>query len=231
MTDYASVSITDGIAVITLNDGKANAFSFAMMEALEACMDKAEAEADVIVLTAEGRAMSAGFDLGVMKNQPDRVGEMVTNGGKFLTRLFANDKPIIIAAPGHGIAAGGLLMLAADYRIAAEGDGRFGLNESAIGMVLPDYGYQLAAFRIDNKYLDASFVGAELFDVPSAVKAGFLDEAVPADQLMTRAMEKAKTYQALHPKAYACNKKLIRGKTAEAMQASVASGVGSDINV
>jgi enoyl-CoA hydratase len=231
MSDYASISITDGIAVITMNDGKANAFSFAMMEALEACMDKAEAEADVIVLTAEGRAMSAGFDLKVMKNEPDRVAEMVTNGGKFLTRLFANKKPTIIAAPGHGIAAGGLLMLAADYRIAADGDGRFGLNETAIGMVLPDYGYQLALFRIDNKYLDASFVGADLFDVQTAIKAGFLDEAVPADRLMARAMEKAKAFQDLHPKAYAGNKRLVRGKTAEAMQAAVASGAGSDVNV
>lgn len=231
MSDYATISINDGIAVITLNDGKANAFSFAMMEALEACMDKAEAEADVIILTAEGRAMSAGFDLKVMKNEPDRVAEMVTNGGKFLTRLFANDKPTIIAAPGHGIAAGGLLMLAADYRIAADGDGRFGLNESAIGMVLPDYGYQLAAFRINNKYLDASFVAAELLDVQTAIEAGFLDEAVPADQLMARAMEKAKTMQELHPKAYAGNKRLVRGKTAEAMRAAVASGAGSDVNV
>lgn len=231
MSDYASISITDGIAVITMNDGKANAFSFAMMEALEACMDKAEAEADVIVLTAEGRAMSAGFDLKVMKNEPDRVAEMVTNGGKFLTRLFANKKPTIIAAPGHGIAAGGLLMLAADYRIAADGDGRFGLNETAIGMVLPNYGYQLALFRIDNKYLDASFVGADLFDVQTAIKAGFLDEAVPADRLMARAMEKAKAFQDLHPKAYAGNKRLVRGKTAEAMQAAVASGAGSDVNV
>ena len=231
MTDYASVSITDGIAVITMNDGKANAFSFAMMEALEACMDKAEAEADVIVLTAEGRAMSAGFDLKVMQNEPDRVVEMVTNGGNFLSRLFASDKPTIIAAPGHGIAAGGLLMLAADYRIGVEGDARYGLNESAIGMVLPDYGYELAVFRINNKYLDASFVGAELLDVPTAIKAGFLDEAVPADQLMTRAMEKAKAFQELHPKAYAGNKKLVRGKTAEAMRAAVASGAGTDVNV
>lgn len=231
MTDFATVSIDNGIAVITLNDGKANAFSFDMMAALNSCMDKAEAEADVIVLTAEGRAMCAGFDLGVMKKQPDRVADMVSQGGALLSRLFASDKPTIIAAPGHGIAAGGLLMLAADYRIAAEGDGRFGLNESAIGMVLPDYGYELAVFRINNKYLDASFVGAELLDVPTAIKAGFLDEAVPADQLMARAMEKAKAFQELHPKAYAGNKKLVRGAAATKIQTALANGGGITVNV
>lgn len=231
MSEYANISITDGIATITLNDGKANAFSFAMMEALSACMDKAEAEADVIILTAQGRAMCAGFDLGVMKEDPERVPDMVGNGGKLLTRLFACLKPTIIAAPGHGIAAGGLLMLAADYRIAAEGEARFGLNESAIGMVLPDYGYQLAAFRINNKYLDASFVGAELLDVPTAIKAGFLDEAVPADGLMARALEKAKAMQQLHPKAYAGNKKLVRSAVTEKLTAGLAKTEDFAVNV
>ena len=231
MSDFATIKIEDGIAVITLNDGKANAFSFDMMAALEACMDKAEAEADVILLTSEGRAMSAGFDLKVMQNEPDRVSDMVANGGTFLTRLFGNDKPTIIAAPGHGIAAGGLLMLSADYRIAAEGEARFGLNESAIGMVLPPYGYELAKFRINNKYLDAAFVGAELFDVHTAVKVGFVDEVVAADTLMSRAMEKAKAFQTLHAKAYAGNKRLVRGETTERMAASVKSLDGMSVNV
>ncbi len=231
MSEHATISITDGIATITLNDGKANAFSFVMMEALSACMDKAEADADVIILTAQGRAMCAGFDLSVMKNDPERVPEMVGNGGKLLARLFACPKPTLIAAPGHGIAAGGLLMLAADYRIAAEGEARFGLNESAIGMVLPDYGYQLSTFRINNKYLDASFVGAELFDVSTAIKAGFLDEAVPADKLMDRAMEKAKALQQLHPKAYAGNKQLVRGAVTEKLTAGLASAEDFSANV
>jgi enoyl-CoA hydratase len=231
MSDFATLSIEDGIGIITLNDGKANAFSFDMMAALQACLDKAEAEADVIVLTAEGRAMCAGFDLKVMKEQPERVAQMVGNGGTFLHRLFSSPKPTIIAAPGHGIAAGGLLMLSADYRIASDGDARFGLNESAIGMVLPPYGLDLAVFRIDNKYLDASFVGAELFDVATAIKAGFLDEVVPADRLMQRAMEKAKAMQALHPKAYAGNKRLIRGAVSDKIAAELANADGLSVNV
>ena len=69
-----------------MNDGKANAFGFDMMAALNTCLDEAEAKADVIVLTAEGRAMSAGFDLKVMQNEPDRAGEMVLQGGQLLSR-------------------------------------------------------------------------------------------------------------------------------------------------
>lgn len=208
---HASIEISDGIAVITMNDGKANAFGFDMMAALNTCLDEAEAKADVIVLTAEGRAMSAGFDLKVMQNEPDRAGEMVLQGGQLLSRLFACPKPVIIASPGHGIAAGGLLMLSADYRIGVEGDSLYGLNESAIDMVLPDFGLHLATYRINNKYLDTCFAGAELLDPQTAIKAGFLDEAVSADKLMARAMEKAEAMQKLSSKAFAGNKKLIRG--------------------
>ena len=80
-------------------------------------------------------------------------------------------------------------------------------------------------------YVDASFVGAELLDVPTAIKAGFLDEAVPADQLMARAMEKAKAFQELHPKAYAGNKKLVRGAAATKIQIALANGGGITVNV
>jgi enoyl-CoA hydratase len=98
-------------------------------------------------------------------------------------------------------------------------------------MVLPPYGYDLAAFKINNKYLDICFVGAELIDTPTAIKAGFLDEAVPADQLMARAMEKAKAFQALHPKAYAGNKRLVRGATTDTMIAGLADTSGLSVNV
>ena len=75
------------------------------------------------------------------------------------------------------------------------------------------------------------FVGAELIDTPTAVKAGFLDEAVPADQLMARAMEKATALQALHPKAYAGNKRLVRGATLDRMTAGLAYTSGLSVNV
>ena len=117
MSDCASCEIKDGVAVIKLDDGKANAFSFDMMAAVNQAMDEAEAGADVIIITGRDGVMCAGFDLKVMQNEPEKVPEMVGNGGRLLIRIFSSSKPVIIASSGHGIAAGGLLMLAADYRI------------------------------------------------------------------------------------------------------------------
>lgn len=231
MTDFASCKIDDGIALITLDDGKANAFSFDMLGAINAAMDDAEANADVIVLTGRAGVMCAGFDLKVMQNDPDKVPDLVGKGGDLLLRIFRNKKPTIIASSGHGIAAGGLLMLSADYRIGVDGDSRYGLNESAIGMVLPPYGYDLAAFKINNKYLDSCFVGAMLVDPHTAVKASFLDEVVAADKLMERAMEKAHEMQKLDGKAYYGNKKLVRGAVADKIEADLKTGKGLKVGV
>lgn len=226
MTDFAICDITDGIATITLDDGKANALSFDMMSALNAAMDQAEANADVIILTSGRGAMCAGFDLKVMRNEPDKVADMVGQGGSLMVRIFSSEKPVIIASPGHGIAGGCLLMLTGDYRIGVEGESRYGLNESAIGMVLPPFGIDLARFRINNQHLDRCFVGAELVDTTTALQFGILDEVVALDALMARAIEKAQEFQNLDGKSYAGNKKLVRGAVTEKMLADLKSGKG-----
>ena len=229
MTDFASCSISDGIATITLDDGKVNAFSFDMMVAINNAMDEAEAGADVIIITGREGVMCAGFDLKVMQNDADKVPEMVGNGGKLLVRIFSCKKPVIIASTGHGIAAGGLLMLSADYRIGIDSESRYGLNESAIGMVLPPFGYDMAAFKINNSYLDRCFAGAELIDPVTAIEASFLDEVVTTDKLMQRALEKAKEMQKLDARAFAGNKKLLRGVLTEKMTADLDSGKGLQV--
>jgi enoyl-CoA hydratase len=229
MTEFATCAIEDGIATITLDDGKANAFGFDMMAAINAAMDDAEANADAIIITGREGVMCAGFDLKVMQNDADKVPLMVGNGGRLLVRIFSSKKPIIIASTGHGIAAGGLLMLAADYRIGVDSESRYGLNESAIGMVLPPFGYDLAAFKINNKYLDRCFAGAELIDPATAIEASFLDEVVATDKPMDRAREKAAEMQKLDGRAFAGNKKLVRGALTEKMAADLESGKGLQV--
>ena len=83
MSELAKVEIEDDIATITLDDGKANALGFTMIEHINKALDEAEACADVIVMTGREGVMTAGFDLKVMRNEPDRVMDLVTQGGQF----------------------------------------------------------------------------------------------------------------------------------------------------
>ena len=58
----------DGVLVVHLDDGKANALSFDMIAAIHAAIDEAEGDADIRAMVLHGRPgkFSAGFDLGVM---------------------------------------------------------------------------------------------------------------------------------------------------------------------
>ena len=165
--------------------------------------------------------MTAGFDLKVMRNEPDRVMDLVTQGGDMLVRIFGSDKPVIVASPGHGIAAGALLMLSGDYRIGVAGDFKYGLNESAIGMVLPQYGMDLARFKLNQKYLDIAVVGADLFGPKPASEIGFLDEVAAPDDFSARVREKAEYFKTLDGKAYAGNKREIRQSLVKKMTAEL----------
>ena len=223
MSEFTKIEIEDGIGTITLDDGKANALGFTMIEHINNALDQAEATADVIVMTGRNGVMTAGFDLKVMRNEPDRVMDLVTQGGQLLVRMFSSRKPVLLASTGHGIAAGALLMLTGDYRISIAGDFKYGLNESAIGMVLPPFGIDLARFKLDQKYLDMAAVGADLFDPEMARVIGYTDEVVEADKFTARVLEKAEYFKTLDARAYAGNKRLIRKSLADKMMADLSA--------
>ena len=226
MSEFTKVEIEDGIATITLDDGKANALGFTMIEHINTALDEAEAAADVIVLTGREGVMTAGFDLKVMRNEPDRVMDLVTQGGQMLVRIFASPKPVLLASTGHGIAAGALLMLSGDYRISMAGDFKYGLNESAIGMVLPPYGMDLARFKLNQKFLDMAVVGADLYGPEMASQIGYTDEVAAADKFAARVREKAEYFKTLDAKAYAGNKRHIRQAMADKMAADLKASSG-----
>ncbi len=222
MTDYVTLTINEGIAHITLDDGKANAFGFDMMGAFNEALDKAEAEADIILLKGRENMTCAGFNLKVMQNGvAEDVARMVHMGGALLHRLFIMPKPVILASTGHAMAAGALLVLAADYVIAAQGDYKYGLNETAIGMVLPHYGFCLARYRLAPHAYDTAVVGAQLYDPQAACSIGYVHEVIAPDKLDEAALTRAQNYQKLSLKAYKGNKLKTRGTMAEEIKASL----------
>ena len=66
MTAPATIEIRDEIAIVTMDDGKANAINPPMLEALNACLDQAENEAKVLIITGREGRFSGGFDLKLM---------------------------------------------------------------------------------------------------------------------------------------------------------------------
>ena len=118
----ATVKTENGISVVTMDDGKANAISLDMLEAVNACLDEAEKDGDVLVLTGREGKFSAGFDLKFLATSDgEGVRKLVTGGGQLAMRLFTSKMPVVIASTGHSIAMGAFMLLGGDTRIGTRG--------------------------------------------------------------------------------------------------------------
>ena len=205
------VKIDDnGIAVITFDDGKANALSPDMLTKLDDAITQVETEAKAIVLVGRPERFSAGFDLKLMMAGPESANALLTQGVKFFGRLFTHPKPIVMACTGHAIAGGVLLLLCADHRVGVAGDYKLGLNETAIGMPLPVFALELAKARLDNRRLEEATLMAKIYNPEEATAVGYLDEATSADALVERAVDRALALADLAPHAYAITKAKLR---------------------
>ena len=162
------------VAWIALDDGKANVFSPAMMEAMHAALDRAEQEAKVVVFAGRPGRFSGGFDLSIMKDGGMAAAlAMVKGGGELALRLYGFPRPTLAAVTGHALAMGAMFLLACDRRIGAEGTFKIGLNESKIGMTLPVFGTELCRERLDPRHITDAAILGEIYNPTTACEVGF----------------------------------------------------------
>jgi len=196
-----------------MDDGKANALGYDMMDALDAALDRAEKEATAVVLTGRAGRFCAGFDLKLMMAGFEQAQALVTRGGALLLRLYALPLPLVIACSGHALAGGALVVLTGDLRLVAQGAYRIGLNEVQIGMPLPILAMELARDRLSKRHHTAATLFATLASPDQGVEIGWVDEVVDEDKLVDRALEEGKRLGGLARNAYAKTKLALRERT------------------
>lgn len=210
MTSPVTLSSTDTHTLLTLDDGKANALSFDMFEALDSALDEAAAAGKVLVIAGRPGRFSAGFDLNVMGRADESTLRLLKKGADLSLRLLSFDTPVVLAVTGHALAMGALLCLSADYRVGTSGEYKIGLNEVAIGMTMPWFGVELARHRLAPSQFETRVGLAALCDPQTAVAAGFLDEAVEDTVLMPRVEALAAQLAQLDMAAHRGSKARIR---------------------
>ena len=221
MTDVLTYRLEGSVGVLVLDDGKANVFNDASIGAIHHALDRAEQEAGSVVLAGRPGRFSGGFDLSVMGSDPGAMQALVRSGAELLLRIWEYPRPVIIACTGHAVAAGAMFLLAADYRIGIEGDWSIGLNEIGIGMPLPQVTVELARARLDPRAFTRATLHAQLYDGEGAVRAGYLDEVVPADELLDRVMAKAAEMAKFAPSGYLPSKHRARHALADYVRSSL----------
>jgi enoyl-CoA hydratase len=207
MPELTRYELEDGVATITLDDGKVNALSTAMTHELMNRLDQAEAAGAVVVLTGRASTFSAGFDL---RCEQSLWPEMMVSGARLAERMLSFPFPVLIACNGNAIAMGALLLNAADYRVGTSGEFKLGLNEVALGMTLPWFAIELARHRLTRRYFDICTVTGTMLDPDEARTAGFLDELVSADELAAATRERALALTGIDMGAHLATKLRVR---------------------
>ena len=230
MTDVLTIERRGDVAILHVDDGKANALSPDLIETIQGAIRDAEADDAVGAVVLHGRPgrFSAGFDLGVMLGgDMAAIIDLVASGGDLAHTLYSSGVPVVAASTGHAMAAGALVLLACDVRIGADIDAKVGLNEVAIKMVLPGWAFTLAEDRLSKRHLQRAVANARLTTPHEAVDAGFLDEVVPADELLERAVEVAQGLATtLDPSAYQRTIRILRGQVLDRMAEQIAADRG-----
>ena len=225
-SEHVSVERRDSVLVVHLDDGKANALSSSMISAIGAALDQAEADDSIGAVVLHGREgkFCAGFDLSVMRGGDiSAMANLVCDGGELVSRLYGSSIPVVAACTGHALAAGALLLLGCDVRVGADVDCKIGLNEVAIGMVLPDWAFNIAVERLSRRHLQLAVATARITDARGAVDVGYLDEVAAADAVLDVAVARATELATLNGRAYAGTVRALRGELLAEMAIQIAS--------
>ena len=202
MSELISYHLEDGIATLTLSNGKVNAISPDVIAAFHAALDRAEQDRAIVILTGHPGILSGGYDLKVITSSAENAINLVATGSTLTRRMLAHPFPIIVACGGHAVAKGAFLLLAADYRIGVEGPFSIGLNEVLIGMTMHHVGIELARDRLGKSAFQRSVINGEMFDPQGALAAGFLDQLTTADELMATAQAVAQQMKKMNMTAH-----------------------------
>ncbi|MBR0954645.1 crotonase/enoyl-CoA hydratase family protein [Bradyrhizobium canariense] len=223
MTEGMSYELKDGVARIVLDDGKVNVMSTAMLAKIGAAFDRAETEAQIVVLRSTRPGIfSAGFDLKVFASgDAAKSLEMIRAGAELALRLMSFPHPTIGVMEGHAFPMGTFLLLACDVRLGAAGPHRMGLNEVAIGIAPPGFAIELARSRLHPAWLSRTATLGEMYEPGEALTAGFLDRVVAPEAIDNTLEETIATLRAIHQPSHAIAKKRLRQPAMDAMRTAI----------
>ena len=229
----------DKVSVITLDRAdKLNAINAVMKEQIISAFARADKDAatSVIVLRANGRSFSAGFDIG---HSPDRGKDsgaadpntwdpILHRSFDFGMAPWSATKPVIASVQGHVLGGGCELTLMCDLTIAGD-DAKFGEPEVRFSHLGP---LMVMPWFIGLKRARELLFFGDMIDAKTALQFGMVNRVVPAAELREATMKYAKRLSLISPEALRWGKRVInRGAEIAGFRAALEAGVDSFVSL
>lgn len=194
--DHIKTEIDDGLLIVTMSRGKANALNSPMVDELQAAIEDARSNGGVrgVVLASDrAKFFSGGFDV-MEVFQYER--EAMTNFfGRFIDLyegILRLPKPVVAAINGHVFAGGAVLALACDARLMAEGQFGFALNEVNLGLALPPGMIRMAISAVGISRARELVLEGKTLTSAEAYQLGLVSELAIPEAVRERAVAQAR---------------------------------------
>lgn len=212
----------DGLALVHLACGKANALNPRSLAAIERALDEVEGGgARGVVLTGYARFFSAGLDLVHLYGlERDAMDGFMAWFDALMLRVFAFPRPVVAAVGGHAVAGGAILALACDARVMGQAAGRFGLNEIRLGVPFPASALEIVRHAVPAGSVAEVLYEGELFEPRAALAHGLVTEVVDGD-VVEAAQQTCARLAAAPADAFATIKIGLKGAAVERARATL----------
>ncbi|MDP2130812.1 MAG: crotonase/enoyl-CoA hydratase family protein [Erythrobacter sp.] len=222
MTDSIDYNLEGGVATITIDDGRVNVMTAALLADLRARIDQAQSD-QAIILLQSGRSgiFSAGFDVRPLASGDRKASRgLLELGIEVILALLEHPYPVLSVVSGHAYPMGAFLLLASDLRIGVTGDYLIGMNEVAIGIPVPDFALELARYRLDPAHFHQAVALGQMLSPEGALDAGFLDQLVDQAGLGDLLKQSIAQLGAIDMAAHASTKRRMRSSVTEAIRSA-----------
>lgn len=215
-------TVADGIGTLRLDRPPANALVTPLLEALSAGLaEVVAAGARAVVLTGRPGMFSGGLDVPALLPEPEAGIRAFWQHFFAVNRALAEcPVPVIAAISGHAPAGGAILALHCDFRIAAAGRFRMGLNEVHVGLPVPPTILAVLAAVVGSRAARWLAVRGDLVPMEEAAALGLVDRLVPAEELPAAADALARELAALPPIAMNTTRRTSKAAVLQALAAS-----------
>lgn len=209
----------EGLGVLRLQAGSANALNYRVLEALAEGLKQAQAaKLKGLVLTGYDRFFSAGLDLiEVYDYNRKQMARFLEDFDVALQKLFGMPMPIVAAINGAATAGGCILALACDYRVIAESGAVVGLNEIRLGLPLPAAALEIARYALATHHYALVFYNGKMFDAHEAHRLGLVHEVAAPERLLEQAWQRLHEFTDHPGEPHATLKTTLRGSALERM--------------
>lgn len=206
-----------GVCQLTLARPPANALSPELLGELSTALDDAVEEgARAIVVAGQPGMFSAGLDVPLLLElDRETMAKFWQTFFDLLAQLARSPIPVGTAITGHCPAGGMVLSLYTDFRIAAAGDFKLGLNEVQVGLPMPPIIFHAFRRLIGPRAAEQLGVAGELVSPERALALGLVDELAAPEKVVERTVEHAARLAAMPPGALAETRKLARADLVE----------------